>query len=193
MKRFLSVLAIAALFALASCSGDDGGNSGTSESTAIKGTPGSFGIDATGSFTGGSAFYYSSRGMVNFLLCEGDAKNWNDALKKPHLEIHILQGLILKDVSQVSASNYIDVNDPSYANVECPVSVRWAPGNGMTFVNKYSYTGAANMYKFDTGSLSVAKGPMSGMYTIAFLGNGKDKDNKTWDANWGYGGQFTHK
>ena len=195
MKKMCIISAIAALFAFVSCSGDGGsGGSGTSEATAIKGTSMAIGNGVNGVFTGGAAFMYSSRGMVNFLLCEGDAKNWNDALKKPHLEVHILQGLILKDITAMAdISKAIDINDPSYANVECPVSVRWNVGNGMRFQGKYGYQGGTNNYVFEYGRLMVGKGPLNGMYSIAFVGNGVDKDNNKWDADWSYGGQFTHK
>ena len=194
MKRLLFIaLSILCAVSLASCGKDDGG-AGTSESTAIKGTSMAIGNGVNGMFTGGSAFTYTSRNMRRFLLCEGEAKSWKDAEKKPHLYVSILSGMITDDILGVTdLSKAIDVNDPSFAHVECPVSVRWCPGNGMRFFNKYSYTGAVNTYAFDTGSLMVAKGPMSGMFMIAFVGNGTDKDNQAWGTDWSYGGQFTHK
>ena len=194
MKRLLLIaLSVLCAVSLASCGKDDGG-SGTSESTAIKGTSSTIGVGVNGVFTGGSAFMYTSRVHHFFLLCEGEAKNWNDALKKPHLEVGIHDGSILNDITAVKdMSKAIDINDPKFASVECPVSVRWCPGNGMRFVNKYSYTGAVNSYQFDSGSLMVAKGPMSGMFMIAFVGSGQDKDKNKWDCDWSYGGQFTHK
>lgn len=194
MKRLLFIaLSILCAVSLASCGKDDGG-AGTSESTAIKGTSGAVGVGVNGVFTGGSAFTYVSGNMRRFLLCEGDAKSWKDAEKKPHLYVSILSGMITDDILGVTdLSKAIDVNDPSFAHVECPVSVRWSPGNGMRFFNKYSYTGAVNTYAFDTGSLVVAKGPLGGMYMIAFVGSGQDKDKNKWDSDWSYGGQFTHK
>ena len=194
MKRLLLIaLSVLCAVSLASCGKDDGG-SGTSESTAIKGTSGAVGVGVNGVFTGGSAFTYVSGNMRRFLLCEGDANSWKAAAKKPHLYISINQSYIFNDYTAMTdISRAINVNDPSFANVECPVSVRWSPGNGMRFVNKYSYTGAVNSYQFDSGSLMVAKGPMSGMFMIAFVGSGQDKDKNKWDCDWSYGGQFTHK
>ena len=46
---------------------------------------------------------------------------------------------------------------------------------------------------FDYGSLTVANGPLKDMYTISFVGYGVDKDNKQWEADWFYGGQFAKK
>lgn len=195
MKKLNIILAIFGLFALVSCSGDGGsGGSGTSESTAIKGTSVTVGTSINGVFTGGSAFTYVSGPQRRFLLCEGEANSWKDAEKKPHLYVSINSAMIMDNILGVTdLSKAIDVNDPSFANVECPVSVRWVPGNGMRFFNKYSYTGAVNTYAFDTGSLIVAKGPMGGMYMITFVGSGQDKDKNKWDSDWSYGGQFTHK
>ena len=88
-------------------------------------------------------------------------------------------------------SKAIDINDPRFANAECPVSVRWNRGDGVRFQGKYGYQGGANNYVFQEGKLFVAKGPMKGMFTIAFVGYGKDGGNNRWDTNWSYGGQFS--
>ncbi len=186
------------LISFVSCKGDsaDGGakGSGTSERTAIKGTPGAIGTSINGIFTGGSAFMYKSSSLYHFLLCEGDAKNWKEAQSKPHLEINIMYFAILSDVSAVAdISNALDINDPAYVNAECPVSVRWFPGNGMCFQGKYGYQGGTNNYVFDYGRVMVANGPLKDMYTISFVGYGVDKDNKQWEGDWSYGGQFAKK
>ena len=186
------------LISFVSCKGDsaDGGakGSGTSERTAIKGTPGAIGTSINGIFSGGSAFMYKSSSLYHFLLCEGDAKNWKDAQSKPHLEINIMYFAILSDVSAVAdISNALDINDPAYVNAECPVSVRWFPGNGMCFQGKYGYQGGANNYVFDYGRVMVANGPLKDMYTISFVGYGVDKDNNQWEGDWSYGGQFAKK
>ena len=39
----------------------------------------------------------------------------------------------------------------------------------------------------------VANGPLKDMFTISFVGNGVDKDNNMWEADWSYGGQFAKK
>ena len=193
MKKLHLLFTLIVLAAFVSCGKDDGG-SGTSEGTAIKGTSGTTGTSATGIFSSGSAFMYTSGFTHFFLLCEGEAKNWNDALKKPYLKIAISDASILKDVTAMAdISKAIDINDPRFANVECPVSVTWNVGNGMRFMGKYGYNGGTNCYKFDTGSLLVAEGPMNGMYVIAFVGRGVDKDNEEWGADWSYGGQFARK
>ena len=198
--RIISAIALTMclLISFVSCKGDsaDGGSkgSGTSERTAIKGTPGAIGTSINGIFTGGSAFMYKSSSLYHFLLCEGDAKNWKEAQSKPHLEINIMYFAILSDVSAVAdISNALDINDPAYVNAECPVSVRWFPGNGMCFQGKYGYQGGANNYVFDYGSLTVANGPLKDMYTISFVGYGVDKDNNQWEGDWSYGGQFAKK
>ncbi|MBQ3711734.1 MAG: hypothetical protein II891_04995 [Bacteroidales bacterium] len=192
------VLTMCLLISFVSCNGDsaDGGSkgSGTSERTAIKGTPGAIGTSIDGIFTGGSAFMYKSSSLYHFLLCEGDAKNWKDAQSKPHLEINIMYFAILSDVSAVAdISNALDINDPAYVNAECPVSVRWFPGNGMCFQGKYGYQGGANNYVFNYGRVMVANGPLKDMYTISFVGYGVDKDNNQWEGDWSYGGQFAKK
>ena len=186
------------LISFVSCKGDsaDGGakGSGTSERTAIKGTPGAMCCGINGIFSGGSAFMYKSSSLYHFLLCEGDAKNWKDAQSKPHIEINIMYFAILSDVTAVAdISNALDINDPAYVNAECPVSVRWFPGNGMCFQGKYGYQGGANNYVFDYGRVMVANGPLKDMYSITFVGYGVDKENNKWEADWSYGGQFAKK
>lgn len=202
MNRFKTISAFALIMCLlisfVSCKGDsaDGGSkgSGTSERTAIKGTAGAIGTSINGIFTGGSAFMYKSSSLYHFLLCEGDAKNWEEAKKKPHIEINIMYFAILSDVTAVAdISNALDINDPAYVNAECPVSVRWFPGNGMCFQGKYGYQGGTNNYVFDYGRVMVANGPLKDMYTISFVGYGVDKDNNQWEGDWSYGGQFAKK
>lgn len=193
MKKIRIIMALAVLAAaFVSCSGDDDGGAGSSEASALKGTPGAIGNGTSGIFTGGSAFMYRTRLVHHFLLCEGEAKNWNDALKRPHLEIGINDNAILDDILSITdMSKAIDINDPRFANAECPVSVRWNRGDGVRFQGKYGYQGGANNYVFQEGKLFVAKGPMKGMFTIAFVGYGKDGGNNRWDTNWSYGGQFS--
>ena len=194
----LTVLAMCSLVSFVSCKGDnaDGGakGSGTSERTAIKGTPGAIGTSATGIFTNGSAFMYKSSFIYHFLLCEGDAKNWEEAKKKAHIEINIESYAILSSVTAMAdISNAIDINDPAYVNAESPASVLWYPGNGMRFQGKYGYQGGTNNYVFDYGRLMVGNGPLKDMFSITFVGNGVDKDNNMWEADWSYGGQFAKK
>ena len=194
----LTVLAMCMVFSFVSCKGIGGDSeakgSGTSERTAIKGTPGAIGTSVNGIFTNGSAFMYKSSFIYHFLLCEGDAKNWKEAKTKPHLEVNIESYAVLSDVSAVAdISNAIDINDPAYVNAESPASVLWYPGNGMRFQGKYGYQGGTNNYVFDYGRLMVANGPLKDMYTISFVGYGVDKDNKQWEGDWSYGGQFAKK
>ena len=190
--NIITVFVLAAAMILSCGKDESAGGGGTSEGTAVKGTPGAIGTNTTGIFSGGSAFMYRTLLTHHFLLCEGEAKNWKDALTKPHLEIGISDASILSDITAMAdPSRAINVNDPAFAHVECPVSVRWNPGNGMRFYNKYSYTAAPGCYQFETGSLMVAEGPMKGMFTIAFVGSGRDNENKGWSADWSYGGQFS--
>lgn len=189
------VLTMCLLLSLISCNGVGGDSgakgSGTSERTAIKGTPGTIGTSVNGLFSGGSAFMYKSSFIYHFLLCEGDAKNWGEAKKKPHIEINIESYAVLSDITAVAdISNAIDINDPAYVNAESPASVLWYPGNGMRFQGKYGYQGGTNNYVFDYGRLMVANGLLKDMFTISFVGNGVDKDNNRWEADWSYGGQF---
>lgn len=202
MNRFKTISAFALimclLISLVSCKGvgsdSEAKGSGTSERTAIKGTSGAIGTSATGIFTNGSAFMYKSSFIYHFLLCEGDAKNWEEAKKKPHIEINIEHYAVLSDITAVAdISNAIDINDPAYVNAESPASVLWYPGNGMRFQGKYGYQGGTNNYVFDYGRLMVANGPLKDMFTITFVGYGVDKDNNRWEADWSYGGQFAKK
>ena len=83
MKKIRIIMALAVLAAaFVSCSGDDDGGAGSSEASALKGTPGAIGNGTSGIFTGGSAFMYRTRLVHHFLLCEGEAMHLRSPIWK---------------------------------------------------------------------------------------------------------------
>ena len=185
MKRiFIALTIVAALLPSCKKGGDD---SGTSESSALVGSPATvISITDTGSHNEGSAFMYKSAQTLYFLLCEGKATSWNDGLRLPHLEIHIWEALVKDDaMAFANPDNAIDINgsDPK-------VYVCWKAGNGHNFFDKNNYAVAPGVnYQFESGSLSVAE--VMGMYMIAFQGLCAD-DKGAYSPGWSYSGSFTY-
>ena len=181
MKKIFAALLLAAV-CLAACTKDDDGGSG--EASAVKGSTSTMvGWGINGSFDSGSAFMYKSAQTYYFLLCEGQANSWGDALLLPHLEIHIWESYINKDLSAIAdLSKVYDINEtPSH------IYVCWAPGNGHRFFNKPQLSSAQGNYPFESGNLSVSY--LYGMYTIAFSGFCAD-DKGSYSPGWSYAGQF---
>ena len=169
---------------LCSCT-SDGGGTGSSEESSIKGSSMVSGFSAGHTFNNGSAFMYKSGQTYYFLLCEGEASSWEKAKALPHLEIHIWEGWIITDpMALADYTKHIDINGS-----EKKVYVCWVPGNGYRFFDKNNYASAQGNFMFESGSLSVGSVGMD-MYTIAFTGRGTDKKDY-FEADYSYGGQFS--
>ena len=184
MKRILTIAAmLLTTLAAISCTGDEEGGS-ASEAKAVRGSSTSvIGVTDTGSFSEGSAFMYKRAQTLYFLLCEGTARSWSEALKLPHLEIHIWESYVGTDVmAMANPANAIDINGN-----DKKVYVCWKAGNGHRFFDKNNYAVADGNYKFESGSLSVYK--VMGMYTIAFSGFCADEKG-AYSPGWSYSGQF---
>ena len=82
-------------------------------------------------------------------------------------------------------SKTIDINGTAKKVYVC-----WAPGNGIRFIDKNNFSTAQGNYPFEKGDLSVGKFGYD-MYTIAFVGGGKDNKDEYREADFSYGGQFS--
>lgn len=172
---------------LPSCKKDGDSGSGSSISSAIKGSSETvISITDTGSHSEGSAFMYKEAQTLHFLLCEGKANSWNGGLSLPHLEIHIWENWVYDDpMALANPDNAIDIN-----GTEKKVYVCWKAGNGHHFYDKNNFFVSSGVnYQFESGLLSVAK--IMGMYTISFSGMCAD-DKGAYSPSWSYSGEFKY-